>query len=109
MNNIYDPVLVRLPLSISFGVIVRIITTTDSEGEKTECGLLRQDTDMIATVAEEDLERLVAPGAYEYGPSKFVYSHPGYKWAMAESERLKNPPVPVSADAPAVAIESHHA
>lgn len=97
--EIHDPVFVRHPNSIGFGVIIRIVTTTEAVGERTEYGVISQCSDMVNTYSEEQLCKVEGPSMYDYGVRKFIAAHPAYKWAIEESERLRNP-VPEPTPAP---------
>lgn len=109
-HEIHDPVLIATETGFEFGVIESITTTTDKNGDRTVFCLCVYGEDEPLAWADTEISELERPTAYDYsGMKKAIVAHPGYKWALAESERRLNPPEPVSADAPAVALESPHA
>lgn len=97
--EIHDPVFVRNPDSIGFGVIVRIVVTTDAAGERTSYSVQMPTPTLIIEYPESHLCKVDGPSMYDYGVRKFIADHPAYKWAIEESERLRNP-VPEPTQAP---------
>ena len=106
MHKIHAPVLIQTELTFTFGVVVSKTITETANGESTTYKVDLFGHESSCDFAECDVSELNAPSAYgSYGIHAAVERHPGYKWAIAESERRMNPPEPVVADAPAVATE----
>ena len=110
-HEIHDPVLIATECGFGFGVIEAIVTTVQKSGETVKVYAVTYGNDSLSDAYDEDLiSELERPTAYDYsGMKNAIVAHPGYKWAIEESKRRKNPPEPVLADAPAVALESPHA
>lgn len=121
MHNIHAPVLIQTELTFTFGVVVSKTITETAKGEFTTYEVDLFGHECAGDFAECDVSELPAPSAYgSYGITAAVERHPGYKWAIEESERRMNPPaIPaimvdalaksIVAEAKSVAIESPHA
>ena len=109
-HEIHDPVLIQTECSFAFGVIEAIVTTVQKSGETVQVYAVIYGNGSLSGAYDEALvSELPAPSAYgSYGITAAVERHPGYKWAIAESERRLNQPESVSVE-PAVALESPHA
>ena len=117
-HEIHDPVLISTANGFEFGVIEEIITSINKDGESTSVYVFRYGPQITSQFPEAAISELERPTAYDYsGMKKAIVAHPGYKWALEESmirnappELRKNPPAPVSADTPDIAVlESPHA
>ena len=93
MHKIHAPVLIQTELTFTFGVVV---SKTITETAKCECTTYEVDLfrhECSCDFAECDVLELPLPSAYgSYGIAAAVERHPGYKWAIAESERRINQP-----------------
>ena len=98
MHKIHAPVLIQTELTFTFGVIVSKTITETAKGESTTYEMDLFGHECSVDFAECDVSELPAPSAYgSYGIVAAVERHPGYKWAIAESERRLNPPeIPLS-------------
>ena len=96
--HIHAPVLIQTELTFTFGVIVSKTITETAKGESTTYEMDLFGHECSVDFAECDVSELPAPSAYgSYGIVAAVERHPGYKWAIAESERRLNPPeIPLS-------------
>ena len=89
-----EAVAIALDHLITFGIVDKIITTTDNGGERTVFAVRYPNADGETKVTELDsgliseIER--STGYTEF--DKLVRESPNYKWAIEEEERLKNPP-----------------
>ena len=93
MHKIHAPVLIQTELTFTFGVIVSKTITETAKGESTTYEVDLFGHESSCDFAECDVSELPAPSAYgSYGIVAAVERHPGYKWAIAESERRKNEP-----------------
>lgn len=111
MHKIHAPVLIQTELTFTFGVIV---SKTITETAKRYCTTYEVDLfghECSADFAECDVLELPSPSVYgSYGITAAVERHPGYKWAIEESERRMNPPAMIATFDPAAAVlESPHA
>ena len=93
-HEIHDPVLITSECGFAFGVIEAIVTTVQKSGETVQVYAVIYGNSSLSCAYDEALiSDLPAPSAYgSYGITAAVERHPGYKWAMSESERRKNPP-----------------
>ena len=93
MHNIHAPVLIQAPNGFTFGVVVSKTITEIAKGEFTYYELDLFQREDPAAFCECALSELPRPSSYgSYGIHAVVESHPGYKWAIAESERRINEP-----------------
>ena len=93
MHKIPAPVLIQTELTFTFGVIVSKTITETAKGESTTYDVDLFGHECSSDFAECDVAELPAPSAYgSYGITAAVERHPGYKWAIAESERRMNQP-----------------
>lgn len=93
MHNIHAPVLIQTANGFTFGVIVSKTITETAKGEFTTYEVDLFGHECSGDFAECDVSELPGPSAYgSYGIVATVERHPGYKWAIAESERRMNPP-----------------
>ncbi len=92
-HEIHDPVLIQTECGFEFGVIESITTITDKNGDRTVFSLCVYGEDEPLAWADTEISELERPTAYEcYGMRKAIVDHPGYKWAIEESERRMNQP-----------------
>ena len=93
-HEIHDPVLISTECGLAFGVIEAIVTTVQKSGETVKVYAVTYGNDSLSDAYDEAMiSELERPTAYDYsGMKKAIVAHPGYKWAMAESEARKNPP-----------------
>ena len=93
-HKIHDPVLITTANGFEFGVIEAIVTTVQKSGETVQVYAVIYGNSSLSCAYDEALiSDLPAPSAYgSYGITAAVERHPGYKWAIAESERRMNPP-----------------
>ena len=105
--HIHAPVLIQTPNGFTFGVVVSKIITETAKGESTNYELDLFQREDPAAFCECDLSELPRPSSYgSYGIYAVVESHPGYKWAIAESERrINEPELPLETAASASATE----
>ena len=107
MHKIHAPVLIQTELTFTFGIIVSKTITETAKGEFTTYEVELFQHECSGDFAECDVSELPHMSPYgSYGIAAAVERHPGYKWAIAESERRMNPIIVVD---PAVAIEAPHA
>ena len=92
-HEIHAPVLISTGCGFVFGVIEYVTTTVTKAGYTILLGIDVYGEDADGPFAECDVSELPAPSAYgSYGIVAAVERHPGYKWAIAESERRKCQP-----------------
>ena len=93
MHKIHAPVLIQTELTFTFGVIVSKTITETAKGEFTNYEVDLFGHECSGDFAECDVSELPAPSVYgAYGITAAVERHPGYKWAIEESERRMNQP-----------------
>ena len=93
MHKIHAPVLIQTELTFTFGVIVSKTITETANGESTTYDVDLFGHECSVDFAECDVSELPTPSAYgSYGITAAVERHPGYKWAIEESERRMNQP-----------------
>ena len=90
--HIHAPVIIKTQTGFTFGVICSITTTKTAKEETTKYEAFLYHINIHADFFEEELADMEAPSTYDYGIRACVLSHPGYKWAIAESERRMNQP-----------------
>ena len=90
--DIHAPVLVKTQTGFTFGVICSITTIKTAKEETTKYEAFLYSVNIHADFFEEELADMEAPSAYDYGIRACVTRHPGYKWALEESERRMNQP-----------------
>ena len=93
MHKIHAPVLIQTELTFTFGVIISKTITETAKGEFITYEVDLFSHEVSCDFAECDVTELPRPSAYgSYGITAAVEAHPGYKWAIAESERRMNQP-----------------
>ena len=106
-HEIHDPVLIQTECGFAFGVIEAIVTTVQKSGETVKVYAVTYGNDSLSDAYDEALiSELETPTSYDYGMKNTIVAHPGYKWAISESERRQNPIIVVD---PAVAFAAPHA
>ena len=93
MHKIHAPVLIQTANGFTFGVVVSKTITETAKGESTLYGLNEFNEEHQVCYPEDEVSELPRPSAYgSYGITAAVERHPGYKWAITESERRINEP-----------------
>ena len=93
MHNIHAPVLIQTELTFTFGVVVSKTITETAKSEFTTYEVDLFGHECSCDLAECDVFGLPRPYACgSYGITAVIERHPGYKWAIAESERRINEP-----------------
>ena len=104
---IHAPVLIQTANGFTFGVVEAKITTETAKETYTTVDVFLFCRNCTRTYDEKNVHPLDLPSAYgSYGIHAVVEAHPGYKWAIAESERrINEPELPLETAASASATE----